>query len=370
MGLPIAWSRIVKSFYGNGFFLDWVAMWFLPALFVMNLVAFVFYRLFGRFNLPWPRWIALALMQTIGVLTLDTFMSFDLNLLGRSLTLQGLPFSLDLALVGGFFFVLGREVYRNVPQDWFGSWWLLVASAVLLLALAWFFPATIDLNTRRWDAPLLNTVEALIGIVLVLAVSWQLARGPAWLVSFFSYMGRISVLILIFHNPVQSYLTGKLDWLIGSLGFSVKSAAFWGMSVPQTRARSYPKMRGFTTEIPKEPCIAILDQQNGCIAAKGNGMPGAAFDIVKNAIFHHMGDHFFNHIVAFAHKEHGLTLKQDKDLVGFVMALEVRDPVGLKFVQIAQNGYTPAIKIDQRLVTFAQVFVHFKQIFVHKFGSR
>ena len=215
MGLPIAWSRIVKSFYGNGFFLDWVAMWFLPALFVMNLAAFVFYRLFGRFNLPWPRWIALALMQTIGVLTLDTFMSFDLNLLGRSLTLQGLPFSLDLALVGGFFFVLGREIYRNVPQDWFGSWWVLVISAVLLLGLAWFFPATIDLNTRRWDAPLLNTVEALLGIVLVLAVSSQLARGPAWLVTFFSYMGRISVLILIFHNPVQSYLTGKLDWLIG-----------------------------------------------------------------------------------------------------------------------------------------------------------
>jgi polysaccharide biosynthesis protein PslL len=215
MGLPIAWSRITKSFYGNGFFLDWVAMWFLPALFMMNLVAFGFYRLLGRFASPWPRWLALALMQTVGVLTLDTFLSFNLNLLGRSLPLQGLPFSLDLALVGGFFFVLGREIYRNVPQEWFGSWWVLLGSTVLLLGLTWFFPATIDLNIRSWDAPLLNTLEALLGIVLVLALSWQLARGPAWLVSFFSYMGRISVLILIFHNPVQSYLTGKLDLLIG-----------------------------------------------------------------------------------------------------------------------------------------------------------
>ena len=215
MGLPIAWSRIAKAFYGNGFYLDWVAMWFLPALFVMNLVAFGFYRLFGRFTLAWPRWIGLAFMQVLGVFTLGWFLPFDLNLMGRSLSLQGLPFSLDLALVGGFFFILGREVYRNVPEGWFGSWWVLLASAALLLGLSWFFPATIDLNTRRWDAPLLNTVEALIGIVLVLALSWQLAGGPAWLVSFFSYMGRISVLILIFHNPVQSYLTGKLDWLIG-----------------------------------------------------------------------------------------------------------------------------------------------------------
>jgi fucose 4-O-acetylase-like acetyltransferase len=142
-------------------------------------------------------------------------MSLNLRLAGRSLTLKGLPFSLDLALVGGFFFILGREVYRNLPQEWFGHWAVLLVSAIGLLGLVWFFPETIDLNTRRWDAPLLNTLEALLGIVLVLSLSWQLARGPAWLVAFFSYMGRISVLILIFHNPVQSYLTGKLDWLIG-----------------------------------------------------------------------------------------------------------------------------------------------------------
>jgi fucose 4-O-acetylase-like acetyltransferase len=220
MGLPIAWSRIVKAFYGNGFFLDWVAMWFLPALFVMNLVAFVFYRLLGHFRMPWPRWLALAAMQAVGVLTLDRFVSFDLNLLGRSLSLQGLPFSLDLALVGGFFFVLGHEVYRQIPQEWFSRWWVLLGAGALLLGLVWFSPASIDLNTRRWDAPLLNTVEALAGIALVLAISWQMGRGPAWLVNFFSYMGRISVLILIFHNPVQSYLTGKLDWLIGGSAYT------------------------------------------------------------------------------------------------------------------------------------------------------
>jgi polysaccharide biosynthesis protein PslL len=232
MGLPIAWGRIVKSFYGNGFYLDWVAMWFLPALFVMNLVAFVFYRLFGRFNLPWVRWIALAVMQAVGVLTLNTFMSFDLSLLGRSVTLMGLPFSLDLALVGGFFFILGREVYRNAPEGWFTPWWVALASAGLLLGLLWFSPGMIDLNTRRWDEPLLNTLKALTGIVLVLTISQQLARGPSWPIRFFSYMGRISVLILIFHNPVQSYLTGKLGWLIGEGAFTLVLVDFFAVLVP------------------------------------------------------------------------------------------------------------------------------------------
>lgn len=215
MGLEIAWSRILKSFYANGFYLDWTVMWFLPALFVMNLAAFGFYRLLGRFTALWPRWLALALMQAAGALTIGWFLSFDLNLLGRSLSLQGLPFSLDLALVGGFFFILGCEVYRNAPLAWFESRWVLLASAGVLVALVWFFPARVDMSLRRWDDPLINTLEALAGIVLVLALSSQLARGPGWLVNFFSYMGRVSILILIFHNPVQSYLTGKLDALIG-----------------------------------------------------------------------------------------------------------------------------------------------------------
>jgi polysaccharide biosynthesis protein PslL len=178
-------------------------------------VAFGFYRLFGRFKLPWARWVALAAMQAVGVLTLDAFLSFDLSLLGRSVVLRGLPFSLDLALVGSFFFILGREIYRGMPQGWVSSVWVLAGSAALLLGLLWVSPATVDLNTRQWDSLLINTIEALAGIVLVLAVSWQLGRGPAWLVRFFSYMGRISVIILIFHNPVQSYLTGKVDGLLG-----------------------------------------------------------------------------------------------------------------------------------------------------------
>jgi hypothetical protein len=90
----------------------------------------------------------------------------------------------------------------------------------------------IDLNTRRWDEPLLNTLKALTGIVLVLTISQQLARGPAWPVRFFSYMGRISVLILIFHNPVQSYLTGKLAWLIGEGSHTLMLVDVFAVLVP------------------------------------------------------------------------------------------------------------------------------------------
>jgi hypothetical protein len=83
-----------------------------------------------------------------------------------------------------------------------------------------FSPATIDLNTRLWENPLINTIEALAGIAFILALARQIERGPAWLETFFSYLGRISVIILIFHNPVQSYLTPKIDQLLGGNPYS------------------------------------------------------------------------------------------------------------------------------------------------------
>ncbi len=220
MGFPVALSRIGKSLYANGFYLDWVAMWFLPALFTINLFAFGFYRLFGRFSQNWPRWAALLAIQAIGVLTLHTFMPLNISLLGKSLTLNGLPWSLDLVLVAGFFFILGREVYQNVPQDIFSSLWTLLVSGALGLGLLLLSPATVDLNTRLWESPLINTLEALTGITFILALARQIERGPVWLEAFFSYFGRISVVILIFHNPVQSYLTPKIDQLVGVYPFN------------------------------------------------------------------------------------------------------------------------------------------------------
>jgi len=216
MGLSIAWGRIVKGLYANGYYLDWVAMWFLPALFTVNLFAFLFYLAFRWTDKPWPRWIGLLAALALGAWTVGWFNPIDVNLLGRSLTLKGLPWSLDLALLAGFYFILGREIFQNVPQKWFLSPLLLLGAGVINLGLTILFPETMDFNTRSYGLPLVFTLEAVTGILFILAFSRQLERGPGWLAGFFSYMGRISVLILIFHNPVQSYLTPKLDYVLNT----------------------------------------------------------------------------------------------------------------------------------------------------------
>jgi polysaccharide biosynthesis protein PslL len=232
MGLPTAFGRILKAFYANGYSLDWVAMWFLPALFTVNLFAFLFYLAFRWSKNAWPRWIGLLVVLVIGAWTVNWFNPLKINLLGRNLALNGLPWSIDLALLAGFFFILGREVYRHVPQDWFTSIWMLLGAAAVNLGLNLFFPETMDLNTRAYASPVVFTLEAISGILLILAISRWLERGPGWLSGFFAYMGRISVLILIFHNPVQSYLTSKIDFVIGGSIYSPLITYPFSIAIP------------------------------------------------------------------------------------------------------------------------------------------
>ncbi|PWH15101.1 MAG: hypothetical protein DDG60_06620 [Anaerolineae bacterium] len=216
MGIPVAWGRILKALYANGYYLDWVAMWFLPALFTVNVFAFLFYAIFRHIQASWPRWLGLLVVLGLGAWTVSWFNPVQVNLFGRSLSLNGLPWSLDLALLAGFYFILGREVFHYVPREWFNSPVPLVIAGAFNLVLNLVFPETMDFNTRSYGSPLVFTLEAVSGIAFVLALSRQLERGPTWLANFFSYIGRISVLILIFHNAVQSYLTPKFDYLFGT----------------------------------------------------------------------------------------------------------------------------------------------------------
>ena len=80
-------------------------------------------------------------------------------------------------------------------------------------------PATIDFNTRLFESLPINTLEAMIGILLVLAISKQMER-IAWLSGLFRYLGQASLIILIFQVPIQDYWGQKLFAITNNLAFS------------------------------------------------------------------------------------------------------------------------------------------------------
>lgn len=216
LGLSTAVIRIIKALYGNSYYIElyWSQLWFLPALFVTSLFAFGFYAIFKRLPV-WALFIGLLLALVVGILTINRFMPFKLTFLGLNQEFNGLPFSLDIVLVLGFFFILGHEAYERVPMEIFSPLWILIGSSVVLVGLNLIDPGMLNLNTREYDSPLANTLEALAGIIFVLSLSQRIEKWGGWASKAFQYYGKISLIVLIFHFPVQIHFGRKLADLLG-----------------------------------------------------------------------------------------------------------------------------------------------------------
>ena len=219
VGIIEASRRLLKAMYGNGHYLDWVQLWFLPHLFVVGLFAFFFFQVIRHGRVFQLRWALLATLYLAGVVSINLFWPFQFNLLGKDFIVYGLPFSLDLVLLSGFFFILGYELHQKRYIFLLENPVTLFLSGLTLIFLIWYFPATIDFNTRLFESLPINTLEAMIGILFVLALSKQMER-IAWLSGLFRYLGQASLIILIFQVPIQDYWGQKLFAITNNLAFS------------------------------------------------------------------------------------------------------------------------------------------------------
>src|SRR5919108_2094939 len=211
MGFNTAITRTVKSLYGSGHYLDWVQLWFLPHLFVVSLYAFLFIRLVShRMPNRWITWGILLATLAIAIPFLSAFYPFPFSIFGKDYELFGLPFSLDLVLVTGFFFILGNEVRQVTSEKTFDNWLLLAGTGAIVLLLNILFLYEIDFNIRLYESFLVNTTEAILGILFILALSRQIELRTGRLASFFKYLGNISLIILLFHVPIQAFWAQKV----------------------------------------------------------------------------------------------------------------------------------------------------------------
>jgi len=221
MSFQTAIGRIIKSLYGTGYYIEWKQLWFLPNLFVVSLYAFLFFALVGRLNNRILRWLILAATLGIASLFLKRFYPFSVSVFGKGYELFGLPFSLDLVLLSGFFFILGSEVRQTTSEKTFGDFFLLAGTGLSLLLLNYFFSARVDFAARLYESLLINTAESIAGILFVLALSRQIELRTQRLASLFKYFGQASLLILIFHIPIQDFWGQKILAATGSAPLSI-----------------------------------------------------------------------------------------------------------------------------------------------------
>jgi fucose 4-O-acetylase-like acetyltransferase len=231
MTFPVIAGRIAKSLYATGHYIDWVQLWFIPHLFAVALFAWIAWRfVFGRVKMDWLRWLLLFAMLAIGVFTMSYFWPFAAPVIGTELF--GLPFSLDLVLASGFFFLAGYEVNQKTLENFFASPLVLILTFGALLALVLFLPPVLDFNTRTYPSLWINTLEALLGIAMILSLARNLEKWSERAANVFRYFGRISLVILIFHVPIQETLFVKFSRLGIPNDPSIALAFLSGVLIP------------------------------------------------------------------------------------------------------------------------------------------
>ncbi len=233
MTFSVIVGRFLKGLYATGYYIDWVQLWFLPHLFAVALFAWVIWRS-GLGRLPWlgARLAILFVLLAIGVFTMPFFWPFRFPI--GNVERYGLPFSLDLMLASGFFFLLGYEFNQRFPQHWLASPMSLLVTFGALLAMVLTLPPTLDFNTRTYPSLWVNTAEALLGIGMTLSLARLLEASP-WLESLtrmLRYFGRISLVILVFHVPIQEAFFQKLVRLGLSTDPALALAFLSGVLIP------------------------------------------------------------------------------------------------------------------------------------------
>ena len=231
MSFATALRRMVKSVYASGYYLDWVQLWFIPHLFLLSFYALLFYALFKPGKNHWLRILTLTGLQVLGVYAIDTFWGYPVSLFGKEYVLFGLPFSADLLLVSGFFFVLGREVRKVLRGEFLEKVWVVVISGLALFVSNYFFVDFIDFNIRTYPNWFVSTLEGLLGILFVLSLSTQIAKRTSRLSSFLQYVGNAALFIIIFHVPVQAFWGDKIQAVGGSEGLSILLGFVMGVLV-------------------------------------------------------------------------------------------------------------------------------------------
>jgi fucose 4-O-acetylase-like acetyltransferase len=216
-------SVLLSIVYGTGFTLIWPAIWFLPHLWLLYVSTALLLTHGKRLIDSWPKraifLIALAIAGYLFLGLFDTPME-DVSCKSRALFEAsifecGLPFSADILMLTGLYFLIGQFMAARVKAFQF-SLPIFIVCFSLLLGLHFVFDYRIDFNQRRYDDLLISTVQALCGIYVMLCLCAWLAHVQV-VKQMLVYAGSGSLFILLFHMPIQYRLTDSLGLRYGEI---------------------------------------------------------------------------------------------------------------------------------------------------------
>ncbi|WP_293775458.1 acyltransferase family protein [uncultured Oxalicibacterium sp.] len=217
MGKESVESVLLGIFYGTGFTLGWNVLWFLPHLWLLYVsVAILVKHGQSLIDQPIKKSAVLLLLLGIGYYVMNAFDTVrDNPACERIMHVEpmllhcGLPFSADVLLLSASYFLLGH--FLSTPAKNFRIHPIVMTIAfVVAILLNMQYGFRIDFNMRRYDSLFISTIQALAGIYLMLCICTLLAQ-VMHLRKMLSYIGKGSLMILLFHAQIQFPLVAALQ---------------------------------------------------------------------------------------------------------------------------------------------------------------
>lgn len=210
---PLSIQGWLGILYAEGQTLVWPWMWFLPSLFVSSITASLLIRALPPSTKARGNWLIIFVaLLALGAMINRYLKSQTIGQIQifheKNTTILGFPFSLDLlplttsCIIAGYF--LSDKLKKSTA-----SWSMAFAVFLIFLAIHYFTPSLLDFNERVIISPATAILQAVCGIYLVSALAKKIQQQHL-AKKIFSYLGRGSLFIFIFHFPAQAVLTFKL----------------------------------------------------------------------------------------------------------------------------------------------------------------
>lgn len=222
----------IGMLYGTGNTIAWIALWFLPHLFISLIASLVMLKAIET-RTDNKRWIMLAALclLAIGIGFIDAFWraaATDIRFVGPGRFL-GLPWSADLVPITSSFIIFGYLLAEPVKSMRFSPLGLFILLLVFVL-LHGHFDESMDLNERVYGNPIVSTMQALAGIYITFNIASLLQSFPS-LKKPLAYLGSGTLFVLIFHDPLQTTAFDALSQMSPNVYLNGIASLVWSIAV-------------------------------------------------------------------------------------------------------------------------------------------
>ena len=217
---------------GGGHYLVWIfPLWYLTHLWWLFMVGHAVVN-----HARYARWDAMSRVALVAALMLfgAWLAQLDLDAASpdaRAAGWQGMPFRLDALPTHLAYFLLGHEA-RQALRAWSGAWPRLLSSTLLFAGGQYWLnrhsvtEASGDLVAHT----VIGLLTTLAGMSAMASVAVRLASW-SWARTVLARCGRDSLLILLFHSPLQSVATRWLEPAGGTSGGWGTGLLAWAFAV-------------------------------------------------------------------------------------------------------------------------------------------